>query len=389
MGTERRGGVVALGLSIFGALLLALSGLAQRSEQVHALTNCSVADYSLDGEEQAFLTLINNYRAANGLGALLISTNLNRAAAWMSNDMGVNARFDHTDSLGRSPYSRAIDCDYVTGAGENIAAGTAWSSAQTVMDAWKASPGHNTNMLTSYYQQIGIARVNVPGSPYGWYWTTNFGAANDGTGGALPATNTPTPAPATNTPAAATATPTSLAVLPTNTPVPVPTNTPVPVPTSSGGGAATATPVPPTSTPTMAPSGPTNTPVPSTAGSAPTATPTTAAATATPTTAAPTATRTPVAESGAPTKTPVPAASLPLSAGANLVAWPEADMPPAEALGAAGSNVAMVYEWDAASGTWKRYGPSLPGFLNNLLTLRKGASYWVIAKTSGAVTVGR
>lgn len=378
MGTERRGGVVALGMTVFGALLLALGGLAQRSEPAHALTNCAVADYSLDGEEQAFLTLINNYRAANGLSALLISTNLNRAAAWMSNDMGVNARFLHTDSLGRSPYSRAIDCDYVSGAGENIAAGSAWSSAQSVMDAWKASPGHNSNMLTSYYQQIGIARVNVPGSPYGWYWTTNFGAANDGTGGAPAPTNTPTPAPATNTPAPATATPTNIPVLPTNTPVPLPT--------SSGGGAATPTIAPPTATPTMA-AVPTNTPVPTATGSAPTATPTTLAAS--PTAAAPTATRTPVPEAGAPTKTPVPATSLPLSAGANLVAWPALNVPPAQALGSAGSSVAMVYEWDEVTGTWKRYGPSLPGFLNNLLMLRQGGAYWVIAKTSGAVPVGK
>ena len=372
MGTERRGGVVALGMTIFGALLLALGGLAQRSEQAHALTNCTVADYSLDGEEQAFLTLINQYRSQNGLSALLISTNLNRAAAWMSNDMGVNARFSHTDSLGRAPYSRAIDCDYVSGAGENIAAGSAWSSAQSVMDAWKASPGHNSNMLTSYYQQIGIARVNVPGSPYGWYWTTNFGAANDGTGGAPAPTNTPTTAPATNTPAAATATPFA-----TNTPAP--TSTPAPQPTASGGSSPAPTSVPPTSTPTTA-AVPTNTPVPASGGSSPTATPTTAA---------PTATRTSVPESGVPTKTPTPAASLPLSAGANLVAWPALNVSPAQALGSAGSSVAMVYEWDEVTGTWKRYGPSLPGFLNNLLMLRQGGAYWVIAKTSGAVPVGK
>ena len=45
-----------------------------------ALTNCSVADQTFDSEEQQFLTLINQYRAQNGLGALTASTNLNRAA---------------------------------------------------------------------------------------------------------------------------------------------------------------------------------------------------------------------------------------------------------------------------------------------------------------------
>ncbi|MBA4180084.1 MAG: hypothetical protein C0506_05790 [Anaerolinea sp.] len=363
MGTERRGGLLALGMTVLGALLLALGGLAQRSEQARALTNCDVADFSLDGEEQAFLGLINTYRIQNGLGALVTSTNLNRAAAWMSNDMGVNARFSHTDSLGRAPYTRAQDCGYIAGAGENLAAGTSWSSAQSVMDAWKASPGHNSNMLTSYYQQIGIARVNVPGSPYGWYWTTKFGAANDGTGGAPPPANTPTPAPAT-------ATPTSTPIAPANTPV-APTNTPVPQATPGGGTpSATPTPVPPTSTP----AGPGSSPTP--AGQA----------TATPT-------RTTVPESGAPTKTSTPApeaaVTLPLSPGSNLVAWPAADVEPARALGASANKVSMVYEWDGASGTWKRYGPSLPGFLNNLLMLRQGGAYWVIAKTGGAVPLGK
>ena len=64
-------------------------------------------------------------------------------------------------------------------------------------------------------------------------------------------------------------------------------------------------------------------------------------------------------------------------------------MDPARALGASTANVAMIYAWDEASGTWKRYGPSLPGFLNNLMLLRQGGSYWIIARTGGAVTIGQ
>lgn len=353
MGTERRGGALALVLTVFGAFLLALGGLAQRSSPASALTNCDVSDYSLDGEEQAFLGLINTYRSQNGLGSLLISTNLNRAAAWMSNDMGAKGYFSHTDSLGRDPSARAIDCGYPAGAGENLAAGTNWSTAQTVMDAWKASPGHDANMLTSYYQQIGIARVYVAGSTYGWYWTTDFGTTNDGSGGSAPPTNTPAAAPATSTPttAAATSTPTA-----------------TPSPTSSAAAANTPT---PTRTPTWPPTatGATTTPTPApAAASTPTSTPT-----ATPT-------RTPAA-------TPLPTISLALSPGANLVAWPAADSNPAIVMGGAGSNVAIVYAWDEASGTWKRYGPSLPSFMNNLTLLKQGQSYWVIARTAGAVSL--
>jgi len=172
-----------------------------------ALTNCTVSDMAVDSEEQAFLGLINNYRSQNGLGALSLSTNLNRAATWHGADMGAKNYFSHTDSLGRSPSTRAQNCDYPGGAGENIAAGTNWSSAQSVLTAWKNSSGHNANMLNGSYTKIGIARVFTSGSQYGWYWVTDFGFVNDGTsgGGSNP---TPTRTPTQQAAATPTRTPT-------------------------------------------------------------------------------------------------------------------------------------------------------------------------------------
>ena len=220
-----------------------------------ALTNCTVNDMTVDSEEQAFLGLINAYRAQNGLGALTMSTNLNRAATWMAADMGAKNYFSHTDSLGRSPSTRAQNCDYPSGAGENIAAGGAWSSATAVFNAWKNSSGHNANMLNGSYRQIGISRVYTAGSRYGWYWVTDFGLVNDGTngGGGAVATATPT---RTATQAAATATPTRTATQ----------------------AAATATP-----TRTAATATPTRTATQAAATATPTRTATQAAATATPT----------------------------------------------------------------------------------------------------------
>ncbi len=186
------------------AMAMVLAGLAGlgMDKRADALTNCTVADNSVDAEEQAFLGLINNYRAQNGLGQLSMSTNLNRASTWMAADMGVKRYFSHTDSLGRSPSGRAVDCGYPQGAGENIAAGTNWSTASAVFAAWKASSGHNANMLNGSYRQIGISRVYTAGSPYGWYWVTDFGTTNDGTsgGGGTNPTATPTRPAATATP---------------------------------------------------------------------------------------------------------------------------------------------------------------------------------------------
>ena len=189
-----------LALALAGAALAGSFG-AGATQHAFALTNCTVNDLSVDGEEQAFLGLINQYRAQNGLGALTMSANLNRAASWMAIDMAQKAYFSHTDSLGRSPSTRATDCGYPQGAGENIAAGTVWSTAQAAFDAWKASAGHNANMLGASYRQIGIARYYQAGSQYGWYWVTDFGLTNDGTtiGGSGGGTTTPPPPPPAST----------------------------------------------------------------------------------------------------------------------------------------------------------------------------------------------
>jgi uncharacterized protein YkwD len=165
------------------ATVVALAGVVTDVRPAEALTNCAVADSSIDAEEMAFLTLVNNYRAQNGRAALTLSTNLNRASHWLASDMATGRYFSHTDSLGRLPSQRAQDCGYPQGAGENIAAGAVWDTASEAFTAWRNSSGHNANMLHTSYQQIGIARVYTAGSPYGWYWVTDFGMTNDGTNG--------------------------------------------------------------------------------------------------------------------------------------------------------------------------------------------------------------
>ena len=179
---------------IAAALLVVFVTVALgQTRPASALTNCTVSDMTVDSEEARFLTLINNYRAQNGRAALQMSTNLNRAATWMVVDLATNNYFSHTDSSGRSPSTRAQDCGYPGGVGENLAAGTVRDTAQEAFDAWKASSGHNANMLNTSYRMIGIARYYRAGSPYGWYWATDFGLVNDGTSGGTGGTATATP----------------------------------------------------------------------------------------------------------------------------------------------------------------------------------------------------
>ncbi len=142
----------------------------------------SDATTTLDAEEQAFLGLINSYRASNGLGALAACTSLNRAAQGHSEDMRDNNYFSHTGLNGSSPWDRACDACYDLGCGpqtamaENIAAGN--SGAQATFDQWQNSPGHNANMLGSSFTQLGIGRA-TGGGQYGVYWTNVFGGASE------------------------------------------------------------------------------------------------------------------------------------------------------------------------------------------------------------------
>jgi uncharacterized protein YkwD len=166
---------IALSLSV-----LSSAGIAPApADTVEAAGDCTI-DATLDGEEKAFLTLINNHRAANGRAPLRPSYMLSKASAWKSKDMGVNRYFGHND-LDRTWDQRMRDCGYTfnTWAGENILAGGS-GGAQQAFDAWRNSSGHNANMLSSNFTAIGIGRHYTAGSPYGWYWTTNFGGFDDG-----------------------------------------------------------------------------------------------------------------------------------------------------------------------------------------------------------------
>jgi hypothetical protein len=145
---------------------------------------------SLDSEQALFLTLINNYRAQNGVAPLQVSPTLQQAAQWMSADLAAKNYFSHTDSLGRDPFQRMAVFGYrYSPAGENIAAGN--SGAQATFNQWQASAGHNQNMLNPGYKAIGIGRAYNANSSYRWYWTTDFGGVVDGAVGQPPTTPPP------------------------------------------------------------------------------------------------------------------------------------------------------------------------------------------------------
>lgn len=199
---------------------------------------------ALDSEEQTFLRMINDYRAAQGLGTLDLDPQLNDVALWMANDMASNDYFSHTDSLGRDPFVRMdqIGYAYNTWRGENLVAGT--EGAQASFEMWTGSPGHNANMLGEHYTVIGVARKFNEGSTFGWYWATEFGGHSE------PPPPPPAPPPAPSPVAEPQPTATAAPVVQDNAldpvelpPPPAPTNTPAATPAETSDSKPVNTPV--------------------------------------------------------------------------------------------------------------------------------------------------
>lgn len=78
-----------------------------------------------------------------------------------------------------------------------------------------------------------------------------------------------------------------------------------------------------------------------------------------------------------------------LQPGANFVPWSGGEVSAAELLQGAGHGVRMVYRWDDASGTWQRYGPGLPWFVQSLQQVHQGDGLWVVASAQSQLQLAR
>ncbi len=155
-----------------GAVVLAMAGtiLHMQSPDALALTNCSTSTMAIDGAEQQIANAINQQRADHGLPALKVSSNLSRAAAWKSEDQAAQGGLSHTDSAGRSPFQRAVDCGYASAnVSEIVAAGFGPSA---VVPAWMGSPGHRSAILTPNAKVMGVGVA-------GGHSTVKFGFVDD------------------------------------------------------------------------------------------------------------------------------------------------------------------------------------------------------------------
>lgn len=108
-------------------------------------------------EEEELLKLINEQRAAYGLSALKIDSELQRVAKIKVQDLVDNNYFSHNSPTYGSPFDmmKSFGITYKA-AGENIAGNSTLKGAVT---AWMNSQGHRENILSNAYNYTGIGIV--------------------------------------------------------------------------------------------------------------------------------------------------------------------------------------------------------------------------------------
>jgi uncharacterized protein YkwD len=108
----------------------------------------------------------NQQRAAVGVRAVTVNASLTQAAQAHANDQAAADRMSHTGTDGSNAGTRISRTGYPVRAwGENVASG--YGTADAVMAAWMASPGHRANIVSGTFTQIGIAvAYAADGTPY-------------------------------------------------------------------------------------------------------------------------------------------------------------------------------------------------------------------------------
>jgi uncharacterized protein YkwD len=115
------------------------------------------------GDARAAAALVSQYRTARGLSPVIADATLNRAAE-------VQARaVAEAGSLSHGQFASRMSSFGINGySAENLVAGS--KSVEQAIARWKASPGHNQNLLMPEARRIGIARAVSPGAGYEYYW---------------------------------------------------------------------------------------------------------------------------------------------------------------------------------------------------------------------------
>lgn len=149
-------------LSFVLLAVLAVAGCAgQQLPASHQVTGSTTTDAA-----QA-ASLISAYRVSQGLSPVTVDSRLNDAAEHQARAVAAAGKLSH----GRFG-SRMEEFGVLGYSAENLSAGS--STVDGAIGRWKASSGHNSNLLMPQAKRIGLARADAKGG-YGRYWALVLG----------------------------------------------------------------------------------------------------------------------------------------------------------------------------------------------------------------------
>lgn len=150
-------------LSFCALLTLALAGCAGDM----SLTGGDAVLSSSTNDAAAAARIISAYRVSKGLGPVTVDSKLNEAAEYQARVVAAAGKLSHGNFASR------MDKFGVMGyAAENLSAGS--DTVDGAIGRWKASPGHNINLLMPEARRIGLARADA-NNRYGRYWALVLG----------------------------------------------------------------------------------------------------------------------------------------------------------------------------------------------------------------------
>jgi uncharacterized protein YkwD len=175
-----RGRVLAAALAclIAGAPLSACMSFFGKEDQIIEGAQPTPATVS----PAAAAAKISDYRRSRGLPGVTVDARLNAIAERQASAMASADKMSHSvggsfpSRLSRGGYNASI-------AAENVAAGH--RNLDEALAGWRASRGHNANLLKPGVTAIGIAVAYTPNSKYGNFWALVLATPDERSAAAL------------------------------------------------------------------------------------------------------------------------------------------------------------------------------------------------------------
>jgi uncharacterized protein YkwD len=197
------------------AAFAALAALALCAPATARADDCAGADVVPAADnvavvDQATLCLLNQQRAAQGVGPLAENAALSSASTGYSQRMVAQSFFAHESPDGGTLVDRLTGAGYLGDddpwlVGENIGWGQGeLATPRSMVSAWMNSPGHRENLLSSDYTEVGLGLALGTPVDHSWgaTYTTDFGAGAQATAAGKPRARKSTPRRKASRPAA-------------------------------------------------------------------------------------------------------------------------------------------------------------------------------------------